>query len=44
MVREDSDYSDFFTASLEDAEKQYETAEMTISLVEAYLKEKGVLE
>lgn len=44
MMREDSDYSDFFTASLEDAKKQYETAEMTIALVEDYLKEKGVFE
>lgn len=44
MMREDSDYSDFFTASLEDANKQYETAEMTIALIETYLKEKEVLE
>lgn len=43
MMREDSDYSDFFTASLEDAQKQYETAEFTIQLVENFLKEKGIL-
>ena len=43
MMREDSDYSDFFTASFEDATKQYETAEFTIQLVENYLKEKGIL-
>lgn len=38
MMREDSDYSDFFTASPEDAKKQYGTAKMTILLVESYLK------
>lgn len=43
MMREDSDYSDFFTASLEDGQKQYETAELTISLVENYLREKQIL-
>lgn len=42
MLREDSDYSDFFTASLEDAKKQYETAEMTISLAEEYLRGKKI--
>lgn len=42
MMREDSDYSDFFMVSPEDAEKQYETAEMTISLVERCLREKGI--
>lgn len=41
MMREDSDYSDFFTASPEDAEKQYETAKITILLVESYLKKNG---
>lgn len=41
MMREDSDYSDFFSASRDDAENQYATAEMTISLVENYLKEKS---
>lgn len=40
MMREDSDYSDFFAASREDAENQYATAEMTISSVENYLKRK----
>lgn len=36
--------SDFFTASLEDAIKQYETAEMMIVSVESYLKKNMVLE
>lgn len=44
MMREDSDYSDFFTVSLEDTKKQYETAQLAISIVEDYLKEKKVLE
>lgn len=43
MMREDSDYNDFFTASLEDAKKQFETAELTISLIGEYLKLKEVL-
>lgn len=43
MMREDSDYSDFFTASLEDAKKQYETAEMMIVPVESYLKKNMAL-
>lgn len=38
MVREESDYSDFFVASKEDAEKQCDTAEFIINSVEAYLK------
>lgn len=37
MMREDSDYSDFFVASREDAEKQYETAKLAILLIESYL-------
>ncbi|WP_242939840.1 hypothetical protein [Roseburia sp. 499] len=44
MVREESDYSDFFVASLEDAQKQYETAEYIVDSVEIYLKERDVLE
>lgn len=39
MMREESDYSDFFTVSREDAEAQTKTAEDTIQLVEAFLKE-----
>lgn len=44
MIREESDYSDFFVASLEDAQKQYETAEYIVDSVETYLKERDVLE
>lgn len=43
MMREDSDYSDFFEASPEDAEKQYATAEMAVLVIEDYLKKKEVL-
>ena len=39
MMREESDYSDFFTVSREDAEAQTKTAEDTIRLVEDFLKE-----
>ncbi len=38
MMREESDYSDFFTVSREDAEVQIKTAEYTIQLVEDFLK------
>ncbi len=41
MMREESDYSDFFIASEEDARKQYETAEYVVYAVEEYLKKKG---
>lgn len=44
MIREESDYSDFFVASIEDAQKQYNTAEYVVDKVEAYLKERNVLE
>lgn len=40
IVREESDYSDFFIASLEEALKQYETAAFVICLVEKYTEEK----
>ena len=39
MVREESDYSDFYIASKEDAEKQYETAELIITEAKKYLKQ-----
>lgn len=42
MIREESDYSDFFIASQEDAVKQYETAEMIIAEVKNYLKQFGI--
>ncbi len=44
MVREESDYSDFFVASLEEAQKQYETAGYIVNFVEIYLKNQKVLE
>lgn len=40
MMREESDYSDFFIASEEDARTQYETAEYIVEAVEEYLKDK----
>lgn len=42
MVREESDYSDFFIASEEDATKQYETAEYIMETVRSYLNKKKV--
>lgn len=44
MVREESDYSDFFIASEEDATKQYETAKYIVETVRTYLNEKKVFE
>jgi uncharacterized protein (UPF0332 family) len=43
MMREESDYSDFFIVSEEDARKQYETAKYIVNEVERYLKKKEVL-
>jgi uncharacterized protein (UPF0332 family) len=43
MLREESDYSDFFIASEEDAIKQYETAEYIVQEICKYLKNKGVI-
>lgn len=43
MMREESDYSDFFIASEEDAIKQYETAKYILESIETYLKKKGIL-
>lgn len=37
--RENSDYDDFFIASLEETEKQLESAEYIIEEVQRYLKE-----
>lgn len=42
MLREESDYSDFFVASREDAEKQYETAGYIVDMIKTFLKEKNV--
>ncbi len=44
MIREESDYSDFFVASEEDAKRQYETAEYILEAVNAYLNEKKIFE
>ncbi len=38
MIREESDYSDFFDVSEEDAKKQYETAGFVIDQVKEYLE------
>ena len=43
MLREESDYNDFFIASEEDANKQYESAEFIVVAIEQYLKDKGIL-
>lgn len=43
MMREESDYSDFFMASEEDAKKQYETAKEVVDSIEKYLNKQGVL-
>lgn len=43
MLREESDYSDFFIASEEDAIKQYETAEYIVQEICKYMKNKGVI-
>ena len=43
MLREESDYDDFFLASEEDADKQYESAEFIVTAIEQYLKNKGIL-
>lgn len=37
MMREESDYSDFFIVSEEDAKKQYETAQYITDVIEEYL-------
>ena len=44
MVREESDYSDFYIASEEDAVRQYETAEYILESIKAYLNDKQVLD
>lgn len=43
IMREQSDYSDFFIASKQDAEEQIERAKEFIEVVEKYLKDKKVL-
>lgn len=43
MMREESDYSDFFIVSEEDARKQYETAEYIVYEIEEYLKNEEIV-
>ena len=43
IMREQSDYSDFFIASRQDAEEQIEKAKEFIGEIERYLKDKNVL-
>ena len=38
MMREESDYSDFFIVSEEDARRQYETAQYITAAIEEYLE------
>lgn len=40
--RENSDYDDFFIASLEETEKQLESAEYIIAEVQKYIKDIGM--
>lgn len=41
--RETSDYDDFYVASCEEAEEQYEAAELIVKSVQTFLKRKEVL-
>lgn len=43
IMKEQSDYLDFFIASKQDAEEQIERAKQFIEAVEKYLKDKKVL-
>jgi uncharacterized protein (UPF0332 family) len=43
LLREKSDYEDFYIASKEDAEKQVEDAKVFLSKVEGYLKKNNIL-
>ena len=40
--RENSDYDDFYVASLNDASDQYKSAKLIIEKIEEYLAEKGI--
>ena len=40
QLREKSDYDDFYIASKEQAQEQFDTAKYTIENIEQYLKEK----
>ena len=43
VLREKSDYEDFYIASKTDAETQVKNAEQFLAMVELYLKEKGII-
>lgn len=43
VLREKSDYEDFYIASKTDAETQVKNAEEFLAMVELYLKEKGII-
>ena len=43
MKRNESDYSDFFTAILEETEEQLQSAQYFLEMVERYLKDKNIL-
>ena len=40
--RENSDYDDFYVASLKDASDQYKSEKLIIEKIEEYLVEKGI--
>lgn len=42
-VREKSDYDDFYIASKEKTNEQFQTAELVISVVKKYLEKKSIL-
>ena len=41
--RETSDYDDFYVASYEEAEEQYEAAELIVKSIQKYLEDKEIL-
>ena len=43
MKRNESDYSDFFIATLEEAEEQLENARRFLEMVEDYFKDKNII-
>ncbi len=43
MKRNESDYSDFFTATLEEAEEQLQNARRFLEMVERYFKDKNII-
>lgn len=43
MKRNESDYSDFFTATLNEAKEQLDNAKCFLEMVERYLKDNNIL-